>query len=279
MRVEPGEAARFGTHGVWAEVEAFTPDEARAVEELGLGAIWLGGSPRSLVRVREVLAATARITVATGIVNIWNTDPASIAAEFLALEEDFPGRFYLGVGAGHPERSAEYRAPYEEVVRYLDVLDACGVPVTRRLLAALGPRMLRLSAERSLGAHPYLVPAAYTGAAREAVGLGALLAPEHKAVVEPDPSEARGIARGRVAAYLRLGNYVANLRRLGYTTADLEGEGSDRLVDDLVAHGDASTVRARLDAHLDAGADHVAIQALGASGRLAQLAAIMSARH
>lgn len=270
--------ARFGTHGTWGWFGRFSPEESRQIEELGYGTIWLGGSPKDLKPIREVLAATQSITVATGIVNIWNTSAAAIADEFHELENDFPGRFYLGIGAGHPEATAEYQKPYEAVSAYLDVLDEKRIPVNRRLLAALGPKMLRLSADRALGAHPYLTPPQHTEIARETLGDGVLLAPEHKVVVNTDPAAAREIGRPPVdQPYLHLRNYTANLKRLGWTDADIENGGSDALIDALVAHGDAASVRSQVDAHLAAGADHVAIQVLGSETPVEQLAAIIRA--
>ena len=270
--------ARFGTHGVWGRFGGFTPDQARTIEELGYGTIWLGGSPKHLGPIRKVLDATEKITVATGIVNIWNTDAATIADEYFALEQDFPGRFYLGIGAGHPEAVAEYEKPYDAVSHYLDVLDDKQVPIGRRVLAALGPRMLRLSADRALGAHPYLTSPTHTQFAREQLGEHALLAPEHKVVLDTDPESARAVGRPPVDyPYLHLGNYVSNLKRIGWTDADIADGGSDALIDALVAHGDSASVRAQVDTHLSAGANHVAIQVLGDSDLVASLAAIIRA--
>ena len=270
--------ARFGTYGAWGWFKQFSPDEARQIEELGYGTIWLGGSPENLHPIRTILEATENITVATGIVNIWNSIPYVIAGEFHALERDFPGRFYLGIGAGHPEATSEYTTPFKAVGRYLDALDGKQVPPNRRLLAALGPRMLRMSAERSLGAHPYLTTPAHTAQAREILGPDALLAPEHKVVLTEDAQEARAVGRPPVdKPYLHLRNYTNNLKRLGYTDEDIADGGSDALIDDLVAHGTAAQVKARLDEHLAAGANHVAIQVLGSKTPVEQLAAIITA--
>ncbi|MBJ7288625.1 LLM class F420-dependent oxidoreductase [Williamsia sp.] len=255
----------FGTHGVWTGFSTLTGEQAARIEQLGYGTIWLGGSPTSLAPARAILEATDGIRVATGITNIWNTEPAAIAGEFAALETDFPGRFYLGVGVGHREATQEYASPYQSMVDYLDVLDDAGVPADRRVLAALGPKMLRLSADRALGAHPYLTTPAHTAYARDILGPDALLAPEHKIVLDTDPVTARAIGRPPVdTPYLHLANYVANLKRLGYTDSDIADGGSDGLIDDLVAHGDKDSIRDQVDAHLAAGADHVAIQVLGA---------------
>lgn len=269
---------RFGTHGVWGWYGQFPDDVARGIEQAGYGTIWLGGSPANLDSVRGVLAATEAITVATGIVNIWNTDPATIADEYVGLESDFPGRFYLGIGAGHPEATSEYKRPYEAVSQYLDVLDSKGVPVRRRVLAALGPRMLRLSAERALGAHPYLTTPQHTRIARDVLGPAPLLAPEQKVVLDTDAEAARAVGRPKVdQPYLHLKNYVSNLKRLGFTDADIADGGSDALIDALVDYGTPQTVRAAVDRHLAEGANHVAIQLLGSSDPVAGLTAIIDA--
>lgn len=255
----------FGTHGVWAGVSEISTEQAQQIEKLGYGTIWLGGSPPTLSPARNLLAATDSIRVATGITNIWNTDATEIAEQYAALEVDFPGRFLLGVGVGHPEAVAEYKSPYDSMVAYLDALDAGGVPKDRRVIAALGPRMLRLAGERSLGSHPYLVPPAHTEYARKILGPGAFLAPEHKIVLTEDAAHARSVGRPFVdQPYLHLQNYTNNLKRFGYTDADLANGGSDALIDELVIHGSADYIRERLDEHLARGADHVAIRVLGA---------------
>ena len=254
----------FGTHGVWARASMISPEQARQIEKLGYGTIWLGGSPPSLDPARELLEATDSICLATGITSIWNTDPAEIAEQFGALEIDFPGRFLLGVGVSHPEAIDEYKSPYDSLVTYLDGLDAGGVPVERRVIAALGPRMLRLARDRSLGSHPYLVPAAHTAFAREILGPDKFLAPEHTVMLTEDAELARSVARPFVdQPYLHLQNYTNNLKRFGYTDADIADGGTDELVDALVAHGSADVVREKLAAHLGQGADHVAIRVLG----------------
>ncbi len=256
----------FGALGAWAHESKFTPELARELERLGYTAIWLGGSPGGdLTEVSELLDATERITVATGIVNIWSDDARSIAAAHRRITADHPGRFLLGIGAGHPEATSDYRHPYQALVDYLDVLDGEGVPQDERALAALGPRVLRLARDRTAGAHPYLVPVEHTAFAREILGPGVLLAPEQKIVVETDPEQARAIGRPVVdKPYLGLVNYTSNLRRFGWTDADLARPGSDKLIDALVARGDASAAAARIRAHLDAGADHVPVQLLTA---------------
>ncbi len=253
----------LGRFGVWRGHEGFTPEDARELEQLGYGTLWLGSSPPAeLSGIEPLLEATESITVATSIVNIWTAPAKQVAESFHRIEARFPGRFLLGLGAGHPEHQGEYRKPYDALVEYFDELDAAGVPEQRRALAALGPRVLRLAAERSAGALPYLVTPEHTARARAVLGDGVLLATEHKVVLDDDPVRARTTARPRVAFYLDLQNYVSNLRRLGFTDDDLTKPGSDRLIDALVAHGDADSIVDQLSAHLTAGADHVVLQPL-----------------
>lgn len=258
----------LGTYGVWIRAGYPDADFAAEVERLGYGALWLGGSPDgNLAMVDDLLAATDSLVIATGIVNVWKDAAEPVAESFARIEAAHPGRFLLGIGVGHPEATAEYRSPYATLVDYLDRLDTSGVPSDRIVLAALGPRVLRLAAERTAGAHPYLTTPDHTRGAREVVGPGVLLAPEQKAVVSdtagPTP-ETRAIARPPVERpYLGLVNYRNNLLRLGWTEADLDGGGSDALIDALVVQGDPAVVAAGLDAHLDAGADHVIVQVLG----------------
>lgn len=261
---------QLGRYGAFQRITAATAQLAVGLEEAGYTSLWVGGSPGGdLSAVEELLAATTDLVVATGIVNIWKDDPRGIAAATARLEQRYPGRFLLGLGVGHPEATgARYARPVEALSQYLDVLDEAGIRAEHRVLAALGPRVLDLAARRSLGAHPYLVPPEHTRRARQALGEGVLLAPEHKVVLDDDVARGRELARPAVARpYLSLTNYVTNLRRLGYTDADLTGGGSDRLVDDLVAIGDPDQVAARLHAHLDAGADHVAINVIAQPGQ------------
>jgi probable F420-dependent oxidoreductase len=245
-------------------LRALTPALAAEIEAAGYGAIWVGGSPPADLRgVEELLAGTEHIAVATGVVNMWTSPAAEVAESYHRIAAAYPGRFLLGVGIGHPEATAEYRSPYATILAYLDELDAGQVPKEGRALAALGPKVLAVSAERTAGAHPYLTTPEHTRTARELIGEGVLLAPEQKVVLETDPERARSIGRPAVARpYLGLRNYTSNLRTLGYTDADLADGGSDRLIDALVAHGDPATVAARLTEHLDAGADHVCAQIL-----------------
>jgi len=255
----------LGRIGIWRHATGLTPELAAEVEALGYGAIWIGSSPGGDLRLAErLLDATDHIAVATGIVNVWKDDAATVGASYHRIADRYPGRFLLGLGIGHPEATQEYRQPYATLVSYLDELDDLGVPAEARVLAALGPKVLALAARRTAGAHPYLVTPDHTREARQLLGAGPLLAPEQKVVLETDLERARAIGRPRVEKpYLGLSNYLANLRRLGWTDADFADGGSDRLIDALVLHGDAEEIGRGITAHLDAGADHVAIQVLG----------------
>lgn len=255
----------LGRFGIWAHSSALGVDVVTEVEKLGYGAVWIGGSPDGgLGIVDELLGATERIAVATGIVNMWKDDAATVAASYHRIEQRWPGRFLLGVGIGHPEATQEYVKPYDKMVAYLDELDAASVPAAGMALAALGPKALKLAADRTAGAHPYLTTPEHTRQARAVMGPGALLAPEQKVVLDTDAERARGVGRSMVAhPYLGLVNYVSNLRRLGWSDEDLANDGSDELIDALVAHGDAETAARGLTAHLDAGADHVCVQVIG----------------
>jgi probable F420-dependent oxidoreductase len=254
----------LGKVGIWRRWDELTGDLAVEVERLGYGAIWLGGSPDGHLKiVSDLLAATEHIVIATGIVNMWKDDPETVAASYRRISAEHPDRFLLGVGIGHPEATKEYRKPYDVIVDYLDRLAEAGVPKDGIVVAALGPRVLRLAAQRTAGAHPYLTTPEHTREARALLGAGPLLAPEQKVVLETDPEQARAIARPTVELYLNLVNYVSNLRRLGWTDEDLVNGASDRLIDALAVHGDAAAVASGVTAHLDAGADHVTVQVLG----------------
>jgi probable F420-dependent oxidoreductase len=259
---------QVGRIGIWVRQAGLSAELAREVESMGYGAVWIGSSPGGDLRIAdELLTATKTLVVATGIVNIWADDAATIATAHHRITAAFPGRFLLGVGVGHPEATSDYQHPYRNLVQYLDVLDAEGVSPDERALAALGPKVLALARDRSAGAHPYLTTPEHTRQARELLGPEPLLAPEQKIVIEADPETARGLARRAVAKpYLELTNYLANLRRLGWSDDDFAAGGSDALIDALVGHGDAPTAAARVQQHLDAGADHVAIQLVSADG-------------
>jgi probable F420-dependent oxidoreductase len=259
---------QLGRFGIWRGAYQVTATMAADIEQAGFGALWLGSSPGGdLALVDELLDATSSLIVGTSIVNIWKDGPHEAARAFARVNGRHPGRFVLGVGAGHPEATREYERPYDALATYVETLRDDGVPPDALMLAALGLKVLRLAGERTVGALPYLVPPEHTRQAREILGPGPLLAPEHKAVLDTDPARARAAGRARVATpYLGLANYTSNLRRLGWTDDDLAGGGSDALVDALVAHGGVDQVAAQLSAHLDAGADHVAIQLLTEPG-------------
>jgi probable F420-dependent oxidoreductase len=249
----------LGRYGAWLATRSIAPELAAKIESLGYRAAWVGGSPDAeLAWVEPALAQTNSLQLATGIVNIWSAAAAPVAESFQRIE-----RFLLGIGVGHPEHTQEYVKPYTALVDYLDELDAALVPTSRRVLAALGPKVLALSAERSAGAHPYLTTPAHTAKAREQVGNSVFLAPEHKVVLTTDRAKAREAGRGVVQHYLGLSNYVNNWLRLGFTEADVRTPGSDKLIDAVVAYGTPDDIAKRLDEHVQAGADHVAIQVLG----------------
>ncbi len=249
---------RFGSFG-----RGVTPQQATEIEALGYGAVWVGGSPpAALSCVEPILQATTTLCVATGIVNIWSAPAQRVAESFHRIEAAYPGRFLLGIGVGHAEMISEYRKPYNALVEYLDRLDDYGVPANRRVVAALGPRVLGLSARRSAGAHPYLTTPEHTARARELIGPSAFLAPEHKVVLTTDSARARTVGRQALDMYFNLANYRNNWKRLGFTDDEVSRPGSDRLVDAVVAYGTPDAIAARLNEHLLAGADHVPIQVL-----------------
>lgn len=249
---------RFGSFG-----RGVTPQQATEIEALGYGAVWVGGSPpAALSWVEPILQATTTLCVATGIVNIWSAPAQRVAESFHRIEAAYPGRFLLGIGVGHAEMISEYRKPYNALVEYLDRLDDYGVPANRRVVAALGPRVLGLSARRSAGAHPYLTTPEHTARARELIGPSAFLAPEHKVVLTTDSARARTVGRQALDMYFNLANYRNNWKRLGFTDDEVSRPGGDRLVDAVVAYGTPDAIAARLNEHLLAGADHVPIQVL-----------------
>lgn len=249
---------RFGSFG-----RGVTPQQATEIEALGYGAVWVGGSPpAALSWVEPILQATTTLCVATGIVNVWSAPAQRVAESFHRIEAAYPGRFLLGIGVGHAEMISEYRKPYNALVEYLDRLDDYGVPANRRVVAALGPRVLGLSARRSAGAHPYLTTPEHTARARELIGPSAFLAPEHKVVLTTDSARARTVGRQALDMYFNLANYRNNWKRLGFTDDEVSRPGSDRLVDAVVAYGTPDAIAARLNEHLLAGADHVPIQVL-----------------
>ncbi|MDR7288015.1 putative F420-dependent oxidoreductase [Mycolicibacterium senegalense] len=237
---------------------------AKRIEDLGYATLWLGGPEPELSGIDDLLAATDQLVVASSIYNIYRGDPETLAAAYRRIQRSYPDRLLLGLGVGHPEQVGDYRTPMAALNGFLDVLDEHGLPREKRALAALGPKMLALAAERSAGSVPYLVTPEHTRRARAALGSQGLLAPEQKVVLDSDPERARSLARPRIKhPYLGLVNYTNNLRRLGFTDEDLAGDGSDRLIDQLTVHGDAATVARGLREHLVAGANHVQIQVVG----------------
>jgi probable F420-dependent oxidoreductase len=274
-------AARLGKVGIWTgqldfSSAAVVREAAREVEALGYGALWTGEAVgrEVMTAAQLLLAATDSLVIATGIANIWARDAHATAAAQLALGEAYPDRFVLGIGASHKllmdARGGDYQKPLAFMGSYLDRMDS-GYDVYRavqpanrppRLLAALGPKMIELSRDRADGAHTYFVPPEHTAKAREILGPDKLLVPEQVCVLSEDPTVAREIARRHTTSYLRLPNYTANLQRFGFTEADFGDGGNDRLVDTICAWGSIETVAARVAAHLDAGADHVAVQVL-----------------
>lgn len=271
----------LGTYGLWTATLDMVPatvakECAAEIEELGFGALWIPETVfrEVFVEAALLLEATSTLKVATGIANRYARDALTTNAAMQTLNEAFPGRFLLGLGVSHGHlvagiRKQTYAKPYSGMVDYLDAMDSAlymapmGEPPAQMVLAALGPKMLRLAAERTAGAHPYFVPPEHTVIAREALGSEPLLAVEQMVVLDENPETARDTARKNMAIYLGLPNYANNLMRLGFTEEELtEGGGSDRVVDAVVAWGNEDDVLARVQAHRDAGADHVCIQVL-----------------
>ncbi len=269
--------------GVWSfELERMTAgDEGRLAQEiegLGFTALWIPeslGSKEVFAHAGILLAATKTLIVASGIANIWARDPVAMSNGARALQEAYADRFLCGIGVSHkPTIDARigggYAKPLGRMRAYLDAMDKAPYtgpnrkdPPPPRVIAALGPQMLRLAGERSLGAHPYFVPVEHTTSARAQLGPDPLLAVEQACTLETDPTKAREVARRHMKRYLELDNYANNLRRLGWADADIANGGSDAIVDAIVAWGDVSAVKARADAHRTAGADHVCVQVLG----------------
>jgi probable F420-dependent oxidoreductase len=263
----------LGRIGIWSPSQGWeqSPESADAaveLEELGYGALWLGSSRGDLELPSALLRSTRRLVVATAIINVWTNPASELAARYAQLETEVAHRLLIGLGTSHAPlvepAGFSYHKPLRRLAGYLDELDDSvpTIPADRRVLGVLGPRALELAARRSRGAHPYLVTPEYTRQARAAIGPDPLLAVEQKLVLETDPQRARAIARARLAQYLELPNYTNSFLRQGFTDADFEQGGSDRLVDSLVAWGTVETVLERVAAHHAAGADHVAIQVL-----------------
>ena len=261
----------FGDFGAWTSYRRIGKESAgeaaRAVEEAGLGTLWMGGSPR-LEEMRPLLEGSEKLVVGTSIVNIWGYDPADLVAEYAALEADFPGRLCVGIGVGHPEATSDYKRPLKNLEAFLDAIDGADepIPTDRRIIAALGPKMLAMSARRSLGTIPYFTSVDHTRFSRETVGPDALVIPEIACVIDEDVERARATAREYASLYLGLSNYTNALLEHGFDQADIEDGGSDRLIDHVIPHGTAEDIATAARAHVDAGADHVALQALGVEG-------------
>jgi probable F420-dependent oxidoreductase len=268
----------LGRVGVWSgelrdhQDTRLVSDAAAELEQIGYGAIFIPGRAGGdvLERSELLLAATNATPVAPGILNVWMHDPSDVAKARAEIEQNHPGRFWLGLGISHAplvdrKEPGLYRKPLTKMRQYLDELDNADPPVPPEacFLAALGPKMLELARDRTSGAHPYFVPVEHTSYAREIIGPDRLLATEQAVLLETDPSRAREHARTHVSRYLQLPNYTNNLLRHGLTEEDIAGAGSDRLVDAIVAWGDEAAIAERVKAHLDAGADHVCIQVVG----------------
>jgi probable F420-dependent oxidoreductase len=272
----------LGRVGVWSSAFALAPAAAmRAaaaeMEALGFGALWFPegfGTKESLSTAALVLSATRRVTVCTGISNIWVRDPVAAATAARSLMEAFPDRFLLGLGVSHRQqvdlRGHRYDKPVAHMRSYLAGLDVAPYhpdpELSRipRVLAALRPPMIELARECADGMLSYLVTPGHTASARGLLGRGPLLCAEQAILLCTDPVEARRIARERTSWYFDLGNYPPSLRAQGFTDADLAGGGSDRIIDALIAWGAADAIARRVREHLSAGADHVCIQPLPA---------------
>ena len=274
------QSMQLGAFGVWTFQLDILPaarmqETAAELEELGYGALWYGEATgrEALTKAGLLLAGTKRIVVATGIANIYGRDPVTMAAGQKTLAEAYPNRFLLGLGVSHIPlveklRGHRYEKPVPAMRAYLDAMDQApyqAVPPgskSPRVLAALGPLMLKLSAERADGAHPYNSTPEHTRQARQLLGANPYLCPEQAIILETDPAKARAIARKFLAIYLGLPNYTNNFLRLGFQESDISGGGSDKLIDAVVAWGDLKTALNRIREHHSAGADHVCIQVL-----------------
>jgi probable F420-dependent oxidoreductase len=254
-----------GRIGIWMP-KRFGAGAVGEMEALGYGTLWLGGSP-SVQEAVPFLKASSTMTIATGILNVWQHESADVAAAHAQLRSAFPGRFLLGVGIGHPEATSDYTRPLANMRAFCDGLASASQPISsdELVLAALGPKMLDLAKERSLGTHTYFVTPQHTSFARDRLGRDALVAPEVAVVVEADSEAARAIARRYAKTYLGLTNYTKRLLDFGFTEADIADGGSDRLIDTVIPHGTPEQISHALDEHFTAGADHVCVQPLGHS--------------
>lgn len=254
----------LGLLGAYLTAAEATAAQAVALEEAGYGAVWLAASPTAdLLAAERLLDATSRIVVGTSVINVWQTDAATVADSYHRIAGKHPDRLVIGIGAGHRELDAGYTSPVAKITAYLDTLTAAGVPADRLLLAALGPKMLRLAADRAAGTVTLQVTPEHTRRAREVLGADKLVVPGHGVLLDTDVERARAAGRAGVRPMLGIANYANNLRRIGYTTQDLAEPFSDRLIDALVLHGDAAAIAAGIHAELAAGANHVGVHAAG----------------
>lgn len=265
----------LGQYGAWTGTPV-SAEQAVEIEKLGYSAVWVNSmAPSDLSWVDPIFDQTTTLKAATGIINIWQSPAGPVAEAFHRVEAKYPGRFLLGIGAGHREAvGAHWEKPYDALVNYLDELDKYGVPPDRRILAALGDRVLKLSASRGAGAHPYLTTPQHTAHARELLGPSAFLAPENKVVLSADVDHARALGRDAVDLYLGLNNYLNSWKRLGFTDDDITKPGSDKLIDAVIAYGSAEQIAQRLHEHVAAGADHVAVQVVESDQLLPVLTAL-----
>jgi probable F420-dependent oxidoreductase len=270
----------LGRVGVWTYQLDLQPapvarETAAELEEFGFASIWLSDSVRRELfsNASLILNATQNLSVATGIANIYSRDALTMAFGQKTLAEAFPGRFVLGLGVGHRAavegvRGHQYGPPIATMRHYLQSMARAPYqgpqPSTDcpTILGALGPKMIELARDMADGIHPYHTTPRHTKAARQILGDEAFLAPEQSVVFETDVSLARAIARSRLKNTLTQPNYLRNLARLGFSDDDLLGTGSDYLIDSLVAWGKEEAIAGRIREHLDAGADHVAVQIL-----------------
>ncbi|XVQ14952.1 TIGR03620 family F420-dependent LLM class oxidoreductase [Spirillospora sp. CA-255316] len=266
--------------GLWTEALDLAPasqvrEAAAELEELGYPTLWISEAMRREIFANAaiLLGATQHMVIATGIANIYARDPIAMTAGQLTLAEAFDNRFLLGMGVSRAfvvegMRGHVYTRPLKRMADYLDAMDKATYVSPRpaitppRVIGAIGPKMLRLAAERSAGAHPYFVIPDHTAAAREVLGPDALLAPEQAVILDRDPDRARAIARRYAQLFLGIDSYHDDLIKHGFTEADFADGGSDRLIDAVVPWGDADTIVGRVKEHLDAGADHVCLQVL-----------------
>ncbi|RYF55943.1 MAG: LLM class F420-dependent oxidoreductase [Comamonadaceae bacterium] len=278
--VTDGPLRSLGRVGLWTQALDLQPaararEVAAELEELGYPTLWISEGLRREVLANSamLLGATQKMVIATGIANIWARDPVAMASGQLTLAEASDNRFLLGLGVSRAAivegmRGQKYSKPLQRMAEYLDAMDAVTYQSPRptapapRLLAAVGPKMLELASRRAAGAHPYFVIPEHTQSARAILGDGPLLCPEQAVVLETDPDRARYIARRYAQFYLGFDSYRNDLLKHGFTEADFDDGGSDRIIDAVVAWGDVDAVHARVQAHLDAGADHVCVQVL-----------------